>query len=136
MAFTTHGHHIPGTPVTPLPAPKIADCLGLSGCAACSKDAAEVLDKEAQKFRTQAMHGTNGVVDQWLDAPRDSSRWKNNFATHITSLGCACGVQIIEQTVIHQGSTDEKFMKELEQFQSNAVQALHQMHMNAAARNS
>ncbi|UVK64045.1 hypothetical protein SEA_VARDY_80 [Gordonia phage Vardy] len=136
MAFTTHGHHIPGTIVTPPPTPEIEDCLGLSGCSLCSKEASEALIKEAQKFRTKAMHGTEGVVDQWLDSPRDPSRWRNNFATHITSLSCACGVQIIEQTVIHQESTDEKFLKELEQFQSNAVQALHQMHMNAAVRNA
>ncbi|WIC89970.1 hypothetical protein SEA_HYDRUS_81 [Gordonia phage Hydrus] len=134
MAFTTHGHHIPGTTVTAPPATSLADCAGPNGCALCSEETANTLEKEARIFRVKSRHGMKGRVKHHLDKPRNPDLWAGEVATHISSVSCTCGVEIIEQTVVHADYTDEKALKELESYQANVLETLHRIHLDAAVR--
>lgn len=134
MAFTTHGHHVPGTLTSPAPTGDLYDCAGPHGCALCSEETANVLEMEARIFRVKSKHGIKGRVKHNLDKPRNPHMWPGEVATHISSLSCMCGVEIIEQTVIHSDYTDDKSLKELESYQAHVLETLHRIHLDAAVR--
>ncbi|QEQ94384.1 hypothetical protein HWC66_gp81 [Gordonia phage Chikenjars] len=134
MAFTTHGHHIPGTLTNPPPTPSLVDCAGPNGCAVCSEEAANILEKEARIFRVKSRHGMKGRVKHHLDKPRNPDLWAGEVGTHISSVSCTCGVEIIEQTVIHANYTDEEALKQLESYQAHVLETLHRIHLDAAVR--
>lgn len=66
MTYTTHGHHIPGSPKKETPAKQVARCGGPGVCDQCSKDAARWLEKNEPVVEPAEGEGvevmlTNGI---------------------------------------------------------------------------
>lgn len=53
MTFTSHGHYIPGTPVTNDPPENRARCGGVKICRKCNEEAVTVLEAQLKKLREE-----------------------------------------------------------------------------------
>ncbi|QXO14106.1 hypothetical protein SEA_ALAINAMARIE_82 [Gordonia phage AlainaMarie] len=136
MTYTTHGHHIQGTPLTSVSkdSTKEIPCDGPGDCTLCSEEAADALNQVVQELRIRGRHKRKHRIDVQIEHGEDSELWPGGLSRHLTTLSCECGTQIVEQTIVDRAYADKEFMKELNELQAYAVGRLHSIHISAATR--
>lgn len=134
MTYTTHGHHIQGTPTEPFEGPRLNNCDGPGDCVLCSEEAAVELTKIVDELHIRARHGQKHQVKIVIEQGDDPELWPGGMSRHTTTLSCACGSGIIEQTIVDRAYADKDFLRELAKMQTSAVERLHRLHINAATR--
>lgn len=103
MAFTTHGHHIPGTPVPREGSDEynnriVSNCGRFNDCLKCASEAAEAMGIHAEVLRQRALH-----VMGTPDISVNSVKVKDKSIMVGTAI-CTCGhPHEVSTTVVSEG---------------------------------
>ncbi|QXO14685.1 hypothetical protein SEA_RUNHAAR_81 [Gordonia phage Runhaar] len=104
MAWTSHGHHIPGS-MTGLPEtrPKsVARCGGVRLCRTCQNDMAAFFDEQAEAIDAKTMfkHEKGDIVSE-INTNAEGF-WTEQLVELTVRLPCSCGDEMVLKTAIPQ----------------------------------